>query len=94
MQLVKDLQDLRFIEQGRSILLFGRPGTGKTHLSIAFGTRAAHRGYTVRFYTAPQLLAELYASLADNTTDSLIKRLARIDLLIVDDLRPLPPKPE
>lgn len=93
-QLLKELQNLQFIHQGRSILLLGRPGTGKTHLSIAFGTLAAHRGYTVRFYTAPQLLTELYASLADNTTDRLIKRLARIDLLIVDDLRPVPPKAE
>jgi len=93
-QLVKELQNLQFIKQGRSILLLGRPGTGKTHLSIAFGTLAAHRGYTVRFYTAPQLLAELYASLADSTTDNLIKRLARVDLLIVDDLRPMPSKSE
>lgn len=93
-QLVKELQNLHFIKQGRSILLLGRPGTGKSHLSIAFGTLAAHRGYTVRFYTAPLLLAELYASLADSTTDRLIKRLARIDLLIVDDLRPMAAKSE
>lgn len=92
--LVKELQNLHFIQQGRSILLLGRPGTGKSHLSIAFGTLAAHRGHTVRFYTAPELLAELYASLADSTTDRLIKRLARIDLLIVDDLRPMPSKSE
>lgn len=93
-QQVKELQNMQFIEQGRSVLLLGRPGTGKTHLSIALGTLAAHRGHTVRFYTAPQLLAELFASLADNTTDTLIKRLSRIDLLIVDDLRPLPRKAE
>jgi len=93
-QQVKELQNLQFIAQGRSILLLGRPGTGKTHLSVAFGTLAAHRGHTVRFYTAPQLLAELFASLADNSTDNLIKRLSRIDLLIVDDLRPLPRKAE
>lgn len=93
-QLVKELQNLSFIQQGRSILLLGRPGTGKSHLSIAYGTLAAHRGYTVRFYSAPQLLAELYASLADSTTDKLIRRLARVDLLIVDDLRPLPKKAE
>lgn len=93
-QQVKELQNMQFIEQGRSVLLLGRPGTGKTHLSIALGTLAAHRGHTVRFYTAPQLLAELFASLADNSTDTLIKRLSRIDLLIVDDLRPLPRKAE
>jgi len=91
---VKELQSLRFVEQGRSVLLLGKPGTGKTHLSIAFGVLAAHRGYTVRFYTAPALLSELLASLADNTTDRLVKRLARIDVLIIDDLRPVPQRAE
>lgn len=91
---IKELQLLRFVEQGRSVLLLGKPGTGKTHLSIAFGVLAAHRGYTVRFYTAPALLSELLASLADNTTDRLIKRLARVDVLIIDDLRPVPQRAE
>jgi DNA replication protein DnaC len=85
--LVRDLQTLSFVRQGRALLLLGRPGTGKTHLSIAFGTLAASRGYTVRFFTAPVLLAELYASLADSSTDRLISRLARVDLLIIDDIR-------
>jgi DNA replication protein DnaC len=39
-------------------------------------------------------LAELYASLADGTTDRLVARLARLDLLIVDDIRDVPPRVE
>lgn len=93
-QLVKDLQNLHFIEQGRSVLLLGRPGTGKSHLSISFGMLAVSRGYSVRFFKAADLLADLYASLADGTTDKLIRRLARLDLLIVDDIRAVPPRPE
>lgn len=38
--------------------------------------------------------AELYASLADNTTDRFVARLARINLLVLDDLRDMPPKEE
>ncbi len=93
-QLVKDLMNLEFIRQGRPVLLLGKPGTGKTHLSIAYGLLAAQRGYKVRFFTAPRLLAELYASLADDTTERLIKRLARLDLLIIDDLRHVPVRSE
>lgn len=93
-QLVKDLQSLNFIQQGRPVLLLGRPGTGKTHLSLAYGALAAQRGYTVRFYTAQQLLLDLYASLADGTTESLVGRLARLDLLIIDDIRHVAPRPE
>lgn len=93
-QLVKDLQSLHFVVQGRPVLLLGRPGTGKTHLALSYGALAAARGYTVRFYKAPDLLAELYASLADGTTESLVARLARVDLLIIDDLRHVPARPE
>ncbi len=93
-QLAKDLMTLGFVEQGRSVLLLGRPGTGKTHLSIAYGILAVQRGFSVRFYKAPKLLAELYASLADGTTDKVIGRLSRVDVLIIDDLRHIPPRPE
>ena len=93
-QLVKDLMTLHFVEQGRPVLLLGRPGTGKSHLSIAFGLLAANRGYSVRFYPAPELLKHPYASLADGTTDRIVARLARVDLLIIDDLRDIPPRPE
>jgi DNA replication protein DnaC len=93
-QLVKDLQTLHFVDQGRPVLLLGRPGTGKTHMSLAFGALAARRGRTVRFSTAQALLNELYASLADGSTERLVARLSRVDLLIIDDLRHIPPRPE
>ena len=93
-QLVKDLMGLDFIRQARPVILLGRPGTGKTHISIAYGNLAVLRGYTVRFYKAHQILNELYASLADDTTAKLVARLARLDLLIIDDLRDMPTRHE
>ncbi len=93
-QLVKDLMNLDFIRQARPVLLLGKPGTGKTHLSIAYGRLAAQRGYRVRFYNAARLLDDLYASLADDSTERLIRRLARLDLLIIDDLRHVPVRAE
>lgn len=94
LQLVKDLQSLDFVRQGRPLLLFGRPGTGKSHLSLAYGHLAVLAGYTVRFCDAAHLLEELYASLADDSTGRVVAALARLDLLIIDDLRDLPPKAE
>ena len=93
-QLVKDLMNLQFIQGARPVLLLGRPGTGKSHLSMAYGHLAALAGYSVRFFNASKLLAALYAALADHSVERFITRLSRLDLLIIDDLRELPPRPE
>jgi len=52
------------------------------------------RKVSVQYFRATKLLAALYASLADSSTDKLVARLARVDLLIIDDIRHLPPHPE
>lgn len=94
-QLVKDLMNLQFVAKGRTVLVLGKPGTGKSHISTAYGVLAAMRGHTVAFYKATKLLAELYATQADGSTDRFIGKLARVDLLVIDDLRsPSPPRPE
>jgi DNA replication protein DnaC len=91
---VKDLHELRFIDEARPVLILGKPGTGKSHLAISLGLCACCHGYTVRFYTAHSLVKLLYASMADDSTDRLLARLARIDLLVIDDLGYLRCTPE
>jgi len=93
-QMVKDLMNLHFIEQARPVLMLGCPGTGKSHLSIAYGMLAATSGYSVKYMPICKLLTTLYATLADGTTDKLVSQLAKPDLLILDDLRSIPTKPE
>ena len=91
---VKDLAELAFIDEARHLLLLGKPGTGKSHLAIAFGIRACETGYRVRFFKAKALFKTLYATLADDTTDRLLRRLARVPLLIIDELAYFRGKPE
>ena len=94
-QLVKDLQNLQFVARGRCVLILGKPGTGKSHIGTAYGVLAALRGHSVAFYKATKLLTDLYATLADGSTDRFIAKLARVDLLVIDDLRAAsPPRAE
>src|SRR5690606_37383635 len=46
---LQELAGLAFIERRENVILLGPSGTGKTHLAIALGVRAAERGYKVRF---------------------------------------------
>lgn len=93
--LVKDLMGLGFVRQGRPLVLFGKPGTGKTHIAIALGQLACEAGFRVAFTTARQLLPQLYAHLVDATVDKTIAAMARLDVLIIDDLRAMAPaRPE
>lgn len=91
---VKDLAELHFIGKYQSVLIFGKTGTGKTHLATAFGIGACQLGYRVGFYKFQQLLDKLYASLADDSTDEVIAKLSRLDLLIIDEVREIRSKSE
>lgn len=61
-------------------------GVGKTHLATALGHIAVRRRRTVAFYRADQLFRRLKAARLDNTVEAEMRRLARLDLLIIDDL--------
>jgi DNA replication protein DnaC len=91
---VKDLAGLGFIAHQQPLLILGKIGTGKTHLANAFAIRACEAGYKVGFYTLQALLKKLYATIADDTTDELIAKLVRLDLLIIDALGHIRTKPE
>jgi DNA replication protein DnaC len=89
--LLGDLTSLRFLDAGQSAIILGPVGVGKTHLSTALGHMAIRRRHTVLFGRADKLFTRLRAARLDNTVDAEIRRLAAIDVLIIDDfaLRPL-----
>lgn len=92
--MVRDLMNLEWVKLGWALLILGRHGTGKSHLAIAYGHLAALRGFSVLFFDAQKLLDRLYQALADATIDRLLAQLARVDLLIIDDLRDTRSRPE
>ena len=83
---INGLADLEFLRRADNILLIGPPGTGKTGIAIGLLREACLNGYRGRFYSAQALLDELYASLADRSTAGLLKRLSRMQPLLIDEL--------
>ncbi|WP_236913032.1 IS21-like element helper ATPase IstB [Clostridium sp. Cult1] len=82
----KELKTLKFIEEGRNIILAGNPGTGKTHLSIGLGISACNKGYKVFFTTAASLINELKETRSEKKLYTFEKRFEKYDLIILDEL--------
>src|SRR5215470_9441290 len=91
---IKALAGLDFLSRASNIVLTGETGTGKTGIAIGILREACLNGHRGRFYDAQDLLDELYASLADRSTARLLKRLSRLQPLLIDKVDNLTVKPE
>ena len=91
--LVSDLTSLRFAEAGHGVLILGPVGVGKTHLATALGHIGIRRRLSVHAARADKLFTRLRAARLDNSLEAEMRKLARVDLLILDDfaLRNLDP---
>jgi DNA replication protein DnaC len=84
--LVLELARLDFVRRRDDLVITGKSGTGKSHILKAFALRACVQGISLRYARCVDLLADLYAGLADDTYPLRLKRWARPDLLIIDDV--------
>ena len=85
-QKVLELSRGSWIAQHANVCLLGQPGTGKSHLAIALGLAACREGIRTKFFTAASLVNQLEEAQKQFGLDRLLKRLDKIDLLIVDEL--------
>ena len=84
-QLWNELTSLRFLDGPHGALVLGPVGVGKTHMASALGHIAVRRRRTVHMAPAAKLFKRLKAARLDNTLDYEMRRLAGVELLILDD---------
>lgn len=75
-----------FIERAENILVFGLPGTGKTHLVTALGYEWVQRNYSVWFTPTFKLVGGLLRAKRDYELERELRRLDRFQVIILDDL--------
>jgi len=66
-------------------VISGATGTGKTYLACALAQQACRRGHSALYRRAPRLFDELALARADGTYARVLARIARIDVLVIDD---------
>lgn len=88
---VARLAQCDWIARKQNLLITGPCGSGKTYLACAVGHAACLRDYRVRYFRLSRLFLELTQAKADGSYSKLLRQLARVDVLLLDDwgLEPL-----
>jgi DNA replication protein DnaC len=85
-QQMKLLADGDFLDRRENILVFGNPGTGKTHLLCAIGQELVKKGRSILFTTCNFLVQELLVAKRDLKLPGFVRRLSRFEGIIIDDI--------
>jgi len=91
---IRGFAELDFVAKHENLVFMGPTGVGKTGLACGILLKALQNGLRCKFVRAQDLFDEMYASLADRSTRRLVNRLARLDLLLIDEMGYLNLKPE
>ena len=83
--LVNTLATGQYLDKGESIIITGSSGSGKSYLGSALGYQACYQGYKVTYYNIAKLLEAVKLARLEGSAKSFLMKLAKIDLLIIDD---------
>ncbi len=82
---IKQLSTCRWIAEHQNVVITGATGTGKTYIACALAQQACRKGHRAIYRRASRLSDELVLARADGTYGRVLSRLARVDVLIIDD---------
>lgn len=88
------LAECRFIESHQHVIITGPTGVGKTYLACALANKACRLKHSVRYFRLSNLLASIALARGDGSHPSLLRRLERTRLLVLDDWGLYPLEPE
>lgn len=83
---LKVLLDGSFLDRKENLLLFGNPGAGKSHLLCALAHELVAQGRRMKYTSCAMLVQDLLAAKRDLRLSKEIKKLARYDGLIIDEM--------
>jgi DNA replication protein DnaC len=83
--LVQSLATCDWIRQHHNLTILGPSGIGKTYLCCAFLEKACREGFRAYYAQASKFFRQLSVAWADGSFDRLLARLARMDVLAIDD---------
>jgi len=82
---LRQLATCRWVADHQAVLIYGACGTGKSFLACALAHQACRHGYRALYWRTSRLFHELTLARAAGTYPRLLARLARVDVLVLDD---------
>jgi DNA replication protein DnaC len=83
---VRSFATCQWVRAKQNIIAIGATGTGKSYLAAALAEAACRRGYRALRVRVPRFLGELAIARADGSYASVLSQLAKLDVLVLDDL--------
>ena len=85
-QQVRSLLEGGFVDRRENVLIFGNPGSGKTHVACAIGQEMIRAGRKVMFASCGLMVQDLLAAKRDLKLRGFLKKISRYHVMILDDI--------
>lgn len=82
---IRQLATCRWVAEQQNVVITGPTGVGKTYLACALAQQACRKGHRALYRRAKRFFDELHLARADGSYARLLKKLAKIEVLIIDD---------